>query len=238
MTEATPPIEHVSLHKMAAAEAKRPKNEYYSAKYDFTTMKTLENSGLTWRNEPANYQLVAGEGLKVNTDPKTDYWLKTYRDPPANRASGHCLMQTVSNYMKWCAEVTFSITPNIQYDQAGIMVYSDDSNWLKAGIEIENDQPNMSCVATRGESDWNYMEWPAMKDVRVRVTGTMYKTVCDCLVEYYNEESSKWCFLREAPIAISSSGVSVGIMCCSPKQEDSKGMEAMFKQFSLIENDM
>ena len=87
--------------------------------------------------------------------------------------------------LKWCAEVTFSFTPHIQYDQAGVM---DDCNWLKAGIEFENDKPNMTCVVTDGESDWNYMEWSTAKDVRVRVNGTLYETICDCMVEYYNEE--------------------------------------------------
>ena len=83
--------------------------------------------------------------------------------------------------------MTFSFAPHIQYDQAGVMVYSDDCNWLKAGIEFENDKPNMSCVVD-GESDWNYMEWSTAKDVRVRVNGPLYKTICDCMVEYYDEE--------------------------------------------------
>ena len=59
--------------------------------------------------------------------------------------------------------MTFSSTPHIQYDHAGVMVYSDDCNWLKAGIQFENDKPNTSCVVTDGESDWNYMEWPTAK---------------------------------------------------------------------------
>ena len=226
---------------MAAAEAndaKRPKSDYFSAKFDFTSMKTLESTGLTWRNEPSQFALVEGEGLKVSTNPKTDYWLKTYMKLPANRASGHCLMRPVSNNMQWCAEVTFSLKHDIQFDQAGIMVFSNDSNWLKAGIEIENGRPNMSCVATRGESDWNYLDWPSTEGVKIRVTGTMYQTVCDCQVEYFSEELGVWCFLRDAPIGIGSDGVSVGVMCCSPKQEKDQGMEVVFKSFSLSENDI
>ena len=168
----------------------------------------MEDTVLQWRNEPSTYAIVEGEGLKITPKPKSDYWLKTYTQPPANRASGQCLLHPVSKGMlKWCAEVTFSFAPHIQYDQAGVMVYSDDCNWLKAGIEFENDKPNMSCVVTDGESDWNYMEWSTAKDVRVRVNGTLYKTICDCMVEYYDEERCQWCFLREVPIGLSEGKV-------------------------------
>ena len=76
-----------TMLKMAAAEAKRPK-KFFSAKFDSPTLHSLESTILQWRNEPSTYAIVEGEGLKITPKLKLDYWLKTYMQPPANRASG------------------------------------------------------------------------------------------------------------------------------------------------------
>jgi regulation of enolase protein 1 (concanavalin A-like superfamily) len=56
-------------------------------------------------------------------------------------------------------EVAFSFTPVEQFDQCGVLVYLDDSHWLKAGIEYADGAPRLSCVCCNLFSDWSVMPW-------------------------------------------------------------------------------
>lgn len=206
--------------------------------FDFSNTTAID-SILSWLNPPASVTLVEGTGLKVVPGIGTDFWRKTYRDPSADRNSGHALLFSIPPGKEKCLATTeFSILgDHLQYDQAGVMVYVDNRHWVKAGIEIENGVPNMSCVVTDGESDWNYTLWSASRDVQIRVTVELFPGVCECKVEYRDEQGG-WSLLREAPIGIPSGGegegVRVGIMCCSPKKEsEDKGMEAVFKSLTI-----
>lgn len=209
-------------------------------RFDFASLSSLESSGLNWKNNPATAKLEEGEGLRVIPKPKTDFWRKTFQEPPANRASGHALLYPVPlNLQKWSAEVVFTINPQTLYDQAGLFVYADDQHWLKAGVEVEGGKPRMSCVVTDGESSWNFTKWQTVKDVKVRVLGTMFLRVCECTVEYFDKKDDQWCFLREGQINLTKegAGVSVGMMCCAPKKEEGseEGMDVVFKTFILSE---
>ena len=216
-----------------------------SISLDFTQMaaSNLSQIPLTWHNPPEqdDIQLLQGSGLKVIPKPKTDYWQKTFRNPPAARASGHALMYKVPvDVQKYVFETTFSLDAKVIYDQAGIMVYADDKHWLKAGIEYEADgKPKMSCVVTNEASDWSYFTWSTSKGVTVRCTCVHYRqsnpNVCECLVEYKNE-AGEWIFLREAPLLLSGEEqeqVQVGLMCCAPKKEGKEGMTVVFENFKL-----
>ena len=211
-------------------------------RFDFSSMSCLESCGLTWKNDPATAKLEEGEGLRVTPKPKTDFWCKTFREPPVNRASGHALLHPIPlSLQMWSAEVMFTLNPKVRYDQAGMMVYSNDRHWLKAGIEVEGDAPQMSCVITDGESDWSYKTWPTTKDIQIRVLGTMFNRVCECKVEYFVKGDGEWCFLREGSISLTNegAGVSVGVMCCAPKKEhlDEEGMDVVFKSLVLSGQD-
>ena len=48
-----------------------------------------------------------------------------------------------------------------QYDQAGLMLRVDESNWIKAGIELADGRAWLSVVVTRGLSDWSQQPAPA-----------------------------------------------------------------------------
>ena len=213
---------------------------------DFTKMAAtseLSQIPLSWHNPPdqESIQLVPGSGLKVTPNPKTDYWQKTFRIPPASRASGHALVYKVPlDVEKYVFETTFSLDAKVCYDQAGIIVLADDNHWLKAGIEYEADgKPKMSCVVTNDASDWSYFTWSTSKGVTIRCTCVHYRKsdpkVCECLVEYRNE-NGQWEFLREAPILLSGEEkeqVRIGLMCCAPKKEGKEGMSVLFETFKL-----
>ena len=56
-----------------------------------------------------------------------------------------------------------------QFDQAGLVVYFDEDHWLKAGIEVVDGIPRLSCVVTNKFSDWSTQQWSSA-NVRLRVT--------------------------------------------------------------------
>ena len=210
-----------------------------SESFDFTNMKTLDSTGLEWKNEPESFSLDAEAGLRMIPKPKTDFWRRTYQDPPADRASGHALLYEVPVGVQECtAQTVFTLKHQTQYDQAGVMVFIDDHHWLKAGIELEGGVPCMSCVVTNGESDWGYLVWPTAEDITIRVTIRRYPSaVCECKVEYMDEKGV-WCFLRESPISLPGEGgeIKVGVTCCAPKKEkegSDAGMEAIFKSLVI-----
>ena len=201
---------------------------------DFQNLKQedLEDaiSQYIWLNPPKSYSIEPRKGLCIVPKQKTDFWYKPYHIPPAARSSGHALLYHVPTTIQaWECNTAFSLSPCVQYDQAGLMVYVDDTHWIKAGIEFENGAPQMSCVVTNNQSDWNYLLWPDATDVKVRVLFQRYDTVCECKVEY--EQNGVWTLLREAPLSLPNgcdTVVSVGLMCCAPKKEGEAGMNATF----------
>jgi len=97
-------------------------------------------------------------------------------------------------------ETTFSLTPKSQFDQAGILIRLDKEHWIKAGIEVVDEQPRLSCVVTNGFSDWSTQPWsvPAVK-IRVHVLpchGGSY------VVEAAPVEANDWTFIRIAHMNI------------------------------------
>ena len=57
-------------------------------------------------------------------------------------------------------EVTFELTPVRQFDQGGLFVRFDKEHWIKAGIEVVDGTPRLSCVVTNGHSDWSTQPRP------------------------------------------------------------------------------
>ena len=218
-----------------AKKAKTEGGEKFSLNFDFCNSSSVDPS-LTWLNPPLSATFEGGDvGLKVVPKPGSDYWCKTYRDPPACRASGHALVYTLPSGTKQCIlQTDFSIKDYARYDQAGIIVHVNDRHWLKAGIEMENGVPNMSAVVTNMESDWNLFVWPS-RAAKVRVTVKRYSNLCECDVEFMSDEGT-WSSFRDACINLpgDEAEVKVGLLCAAPsKKDDNDGMESFFKSMSI-----
>ena len=114
---------------------------------------------------------------------------------------------------------------NSLYDQAGLMIRSDDRNWIKCGIEFVDGVQQASAVATRGFSDWSVVplnENP--RSIWLRVERRK-----ECVQISYSLDDEKYSMLRMCyfpPEAI----VAVGPMCASPEGE---GFPVTFEQWSL-----
>ena len=208
----------------------------FSLSYDFCNGGTVQPP-LEWQNPPISATIKGDQGLHVIPKPACDYWCKAHRDPPAHRLTGHALLYSVPPQTKTCvAESSFDLKDVHRYDQAGLMIYTGDKNWIKTGLEMENGVPNMSCVATNICSDWNYVPWPS-RSARIRATVTQFREVFECEVDYFVPESGEWRLLRSTFIGRPEEGVSVvkvGLFCSAPQKEtEAEGAEVFFKTLSI-----
>src|SRR5207244_599146 len=80
-------------------------------------------------NEPAS-ATQSGDQLVVRTKPKTDYWRKTFYDYVTD--NGHFFFLPVIG--DFALESCVAGKYGALYDQAGLMVRIDSSNWLKCGL--------------------------------------------------------------------------------------------------------
>jgi hypothetical protein len=103
-----------------------------------------------WFNEPRRWHRE-GSVLICAANPKTDFWRKTYY--PYIVDNGHFLARKIKG--DFVATIKVSGQYHDQYDQAGLMVRYDESNWMKCGIEFFEGRQNMSVVFTRDYSDWS-----------------------------------------------------------------------------------
>lgn len=102
-----------------------------------------------WINEPAEWH-SENNTLSVVTDDHTDFWRHTWYG--FERFSGHIYATDAAG--------DFTFQTNIRadfstlYDQAGIMLMSDEQHWLKAGIEYNDGRAGHWRVLTLQASDW------------------------------------------------------------------------------------
>jgi regulation of enolase protein 1 (concanavalin A-like superfamily) len=69
-------------------------------------------------------------------------------------------------------EVSFILNFSEQFDQCGVLIRSDEENWIKAAVEFSDGYPQLGAVVTQTRSDWStgrVPEWIG-KEVTVRVS--------------------------------------------------------------------
>ena len=124
---------------------------------------------------------------------KRDFWRKTYYEPLLVKDDAPFLFQAIdvtdspptpggggksqgTSLPPFTIETSFTIhNSKSQFDQAGVMVRIDHEHWIKAGIEMVDNVPRLSCVVTNGFSDWSTQVWDKqqpgklMPEIRIRV---------------------------------------------------------------------
>jgi regulation of enolase protein 1 (concanavalin A-like superfamily) len=122
-----------------------------------------------WLNPPVKATQEKSH-LKVTTIHESDFWRNTSYGFVHD--SGHALLRDfpVNSSM----EVTFVLDYSGQFDQAGIIVYSDSQHWIKAGVESADGLPQVGAVVTSINSDWSLAPVESWfgKEVTVRVSRT------------------------------------------------------------------
>lgn len=155
--------------------------------------------------------------LELITVPNTDLWQNTYYGFKHDNAP---FVQTN------LSDRYFSFTVKVQYcskkrfDQAGIILYLDSENWLKASVEYENDkfQRLGSVVTNNGFSDW------ATVDISADVQEMYYRLSrreCDfCIENSLNGVDFKQ--MRICHLTKATDDVSIGVYACSPENSSFK----------------
>ena len=107
---------------------------------------------MEWIRAPKEFTL-SEDRVELITEPHTDLWQRTYYHFRNDNAPV-LQLRTEEKYFSFVVKVAFDT--KIRYDQAGIVMYLDSDNWLKASIEYENDhiQRLGSVVTNKGYSDW------------------------------------------------------------------------------------
>lgn len=173
-----------------------------------------------WRNAPTVWSYEA-DALSVLTEENTDFWKKTWYG--FERFSGHFFGADVER------DFTFQVKVKAKfealYDQAGIMLFADESHWLKCGLEMNDGAAAMSSVLTLDTSDWATGIFQGNKEafwLRLTRKG-------DSLRVQYSTDGVTWPLLRLATFPIYRK-YTVGVMCCTPTRA---GLSVQFEDLAL-----
>lgn len=191
-----------------------------------------EGRGGSWNVTPNN-QLILYPAAKK------DYWRKTYYEPILLKDDGAVLeYPDFTAKQHYTVEAKFDLVAAAQFDQAGIFIRVDPQHWIKAGIEVVDGTPRLSCVVTNEYSDWSTQSWNNFQkltpeqvlvpnvEVRVHCRGTSF------VVEAKIMEGRTWDFIRIAHMN-GSDTFAAGVFACCP--EDQRGGFATFHEFRIVE---
>jgi len=186
--------------------------------FDFTRLQEIPDT-LQWQGRLDSYKLQNDVGLLVQPSDKTDFWSKTYYDPPFVKNDGVTLTYRVPTGVNtWSLELGFCLEAHNQFDQAGIIAQIDSARWMKTGIEYVDGIPRMGAVVTNNYSDWSTHQWSGpTSQFKIRVN-----RIRDSLVAEYHHENS-WNFMRIAyllNIDAPDTMVSVGAYTCAPTKAE------------------
>lgn len=177
-----------------------------------------------WTRRPDRF-VIGSDSAEIWTEPHTDLWQRTYYHFRNDSAP---VLQVITEERYFSFIVKTAFDSHRRFDQCGVVVYIDSDNWLKAGIEYENDsiQRLGSVVTNHGYSDWATTDIPA--EIR-----SMWYRLSRREQDFYIESSDdgvrfgqmRMCHLFEA-----TNAVPFGIYACSP--EDSS-FRAVFSHMAV-----
>lgn len=186
----------------------------------------VNNEQWFWLNEPPSYQFIDGS-VHLKTVPATDFWQRTYYGFRNDNASA-LQIQTKETYFSFTVKVKFDTQK--RFDQAGILLYLDSENWLKASSEYKNElvQRLGSVVTNNGYSDWATSDIPA-------TINTIWYRLSRREADYrldYSLDGESFSQMRICHLFKGDQEIAFGIYACSP--EDSS-FDAVFSDFELTE---
>jgi uncharacterized protein len=174
---------------------------------------------MQWYNEPTKWS-SRDDSVVLQANPKTDFWCLTHDGMV--RDSGHFYYQRQSG--NFLAQVKLSGNYAAMYDQAGLMLRTDEANWIKCGIEYVDGVQQASAVVTRDYSDWSVVPLvsnpPALWLRLQRQEAT--------IEVHYALDGVHYNLLRQAYFPPAET-VDVGLMCAAPVGE---GFSVTFEGFT------
>jgi uncharacterized protein len=181
-----------------------------------------------WTREPVSSRLE-GDDLVVGAAQGSDFWRTTHYGFVHD--DGHGLLA------EWPAdaavEVTFdAATLTGLYDQAGILLFVGDEQWVKAGLEVSDGVLHLGAVVTNGVSDWSMAPVQDWANQFVTIRASRSGELGDDITLRARAETSGWRTLRVAPFP--AAAASAGPMVCAPMRGD---LEVRFTAWDLAPED-
>ncbi len=177
----------------------------------------------SWLSEPPDWSEECSV-LRVVTGKEKDFWNRTFYG--FRHLDGHFRGTEVSG--NFSLEVTFSASYKNLYDQAGAMIWVDENNWLKCGVEFTDGKRHFSVVCTRDDqSDWSVLPLDgAIEDnVTLRLTRHDEALRIQMLMPDGSWQLTRLCFLNMPHM------VQAGPMTCSPTGE---GLIVTFSRVAFL----
>ena len=125
-------------------------------------------------------------------------------------------------------EVDFTAAFEAQFDQAGILIRADAENWIKAGVEFADGQPQVGAVVTRGRSDWSVAPVPSWNGQRVTIRASW---VDDAITLRARAGDEEFRLVRVIPWELPSLA---GPMVCAPSRA---GLTVRFHEWRVVDAD-
>jgi regulation of enolase protein 1 (concanavalin A-like superfamily) len=160
-----------------------------------------------WLNPPAR-AWYDNSDLVVEAREGSDFWRTTAYDFVHD--SGHALL--VAFLEATAVEVRFMLDYTQQFDQAGVLVRSDEEMWVKAGVEVSDGAPQLGAVVSNGMSDWSISPVPGWQGREVTVRASRST---NALTVRARVDSEPWQLVRVAPLP-ARRALDVGPYCCAP----------------------
>jgi regulation of enolase protein 1 (concanavalin A-like superfamily) len=181
---------------------------------------------LFWIHEPKAYS-VQGDKIMIKTEPKTDFWQRTYYGF-RNDSAPALLMKTADPYFSFVVKTEFD--SKNRFDQCGVIIYQNSDNWFKASIEFENEEYQRlgSVVTNHGYSDW------ATTDISADIK-TMFYRLSRRESDFYIENSFDGFVYKQMRIFHLFEGggeIQLGVYACSP---EISSFEAVFSELEITE---
>lgn len=114
----------------------------------------------SWTTEPV-YTQHDGERLIVQAQEGSDFWEETFYG--FCHRNGHALLAPWDG--EQAVEVSFDLSSFTElYDQAGLMLWHGEHQWIKAGVEVNDGIVHVGAVVTDQFSDWSLSPVPEWGD--------------------------------------------------------------------------
>jgi regulation of enolase protein 1 (concanavalin A-like superfamily) len=192
-------------------------------------MQSIPWSSGTWTVAPVTSE-IEGDSLLVEAVEGSDFWQKTIYG--FEHISGHALLAPWD--VSTAIEVSFVLTGFTGlYDQAGIMLWAGETQWIKAGIEFPEDinsgAPSLGAVVTDGFSDWSLEPVPEWQDREVTLRASR---IGDGVIIRARVEAEPWRIIRVC--RFDHANAQGGPMCCGPTRA---GFRVRFTRWMATEPD-
>jgi len=174
-----------------------------------------------WYNEPVSWSQDS-DRLTIQVTPKTDYWRQTHYGLTVD--DGPFYFQNIGGEFEMT--VTIQGEYKSRFDQTGLMLRLDQTNWIKFGVEYLENHINISAVVTRDRSDWSMIK---LQNIPSEVELKMIRRIDAVEFLYRLNSQSEYSLLRLAYFP-EINPVMAGMMTASP---DGEGFKAIFNDFKV-----